>query len=542
MTTESGTPRAQGSIRDERLGRLAELDERILALIGERSSILAREAAWRRSKGKSATDPSLEKHLWKAFEAQAKKAGLDRRMARQVFNLLNLCPAEEARPQAARTTPYVLAPRRVPLDIDLPGPRSLALVRNWVALAAAANLPLRLAPVILNDPLVDLVKALNQAGAHLSWAQNEIVNQPGQGVQVEGKVLFTGDDPANLYLLIALCLAQAGRVKLTGGGGLKLMDAGPLNQMLPNLGARLVPLNPHSHGLPARLECGGDMAGEVSLPQDAPPEFAAALILAGWSYPQGLTLRFSPNTELTRHLRRAVWTLKAAGIQAELDETSCSVSSGVPRIPVEPDPPLDPVLTAYLLALPALADGRVELSGRFHPEDPVAAFVLERLDALGLDLDVREDSLAAKALRLPDHDIRIGQVPELLPLALVMALRAKRPVRILLPGDEPLPAAAEEFLTRLGANFEAGDGYVETSPSELSWSGVWTCPDPYFALGLALASFLKPGLAMDNPGVLTALWPQFLGLYNALPTGRSAPRPDKEKTDDDKPTRRRIKL
>ena len=85
--------------------------------------------------------------------------------------------------------------------------------------------------------------------------------------------------------------------------------------------------------------------------------------------------------------------------------------------------------------LPAVADGRVELSGAFQSKDPATAFVLERLDALGLDLELREGSVVSKALRLPDQDIRIGLVPEFLPLALVMALRAKRTVRVLLPGD-----------------------------------------------------------------------------------------------------------
>ena len=544
MTTESGTPRAEGSIRDERLGRLAELDERILKLIGERAAILTRESAWRRAKGKPATDPALEKHLWKEFEVQAKKAGIERRMARQIFNLLNLCSAEEARPQTFRATPYVLAPRREPVNIDLPGPRSLTLVRNWVALAAAANLPLLLSPVILNDPLVELVKSLNQAGAHLSWAQNEIRNQPGNGngLQVENKVLFAGDDPFNLYLLMALSLAHAGRVKLTGGPSLKLLDTGLLNLVLPRLGARLVPLNPHSHGLPARLECGGEMEPKVDLPAETPPEFAAALALAAWSYPQGLKLVFEPGSAVRRHLNMAVWTLNAAGIEARLDEVACVVPPGMPGIPATVDPPLDPILSAYLLALPAVADGRVELRGRFHAGDPAATFVLERLDALGLDLEMREDSVVSKALRLPDKDIRIGRVPELLPLALVMALRAKRPVKVYLPVDEHLAGMGEEFLARLGADFEHQDEAMVINPSELSWNEIWTCPSPHFALGLALASFVKPGLAIDNPGILTGLWPQFFGLYNALPSGRSTPRPDKEIPSDDAPSRRRIKL
>ena len=52
------------------------------------------------------------------------------------------------------------------------------------------------------------------------------------------------------------------------------------------------------------------------------------------------------------------------------------------------------------------------------------------------------------------------------------------------------------------------------------WEGVWTSPDPHTTLALALFSFLRPGIAIDNPGGLAFLWPRFWSVYNALPVVR----------------------
>ncbi len=50
---------------------------------------------------------------------------------------------------------------------------------------------------------------------------------------------------------------------------------------------------------------------------------------------------------------------------------------------------------------------------------------------------------------------------------------------------------------------------------------VWTAPSGLWACALAIAALARPhagrGLQLNNPGVLTELWPGFWSLYNALP-------------------------
>ncbi|MGE4552203.1 MAG: chorismate mutase [Desulfovibrionaceae bacterium] len=542
MTTKSGRPGPAPDIREKRLGQLAELDGQILELLGKRAALLAREAEWRRSRGKAGNDPALEKDLFNVWTETGRRLGLDRQLLRQLFNLTGLFVPSRARTDAPGTGAYGLAPRREPLALSLPGPRSLAATRAWVVLAAAANRDLALAPIILNDPLVDLVRALNQVGARLSWAEELVEHQSADapGLDFEGKVVFTGNDPFNLCVLVALALGDAGRVKLTGGPALKLLDTALFNVVLPRLGARIVPLNPRSSGLPARLEFGGEMAAEVELPAPMPPYFAAALALAAWSYPQGLHIRFTDSFEMRAALAPVVRVLNTAGVEARLEPGLCAVPHGSPHVPPGVDVPLDPVLSAYLLALPAFADGRCELTGRLDPDDPTAAFVLERLGALGLDLRRTETDVTTQALKLPEGDIILGRVPELFPLALAFALRARRPMTVQTPEDGAMDDLGEELLARLGADFSLEPGAFQVRPGALSWDAPWTCPTPHFALGLALAAFVKPGLSLENPGVLTALWPQFFAIYNGLPTGKPRPKPAVEKAD--APAKRRVRL
>jgi hypothetical protein len=60
---------------------------------------------------------------------------------------------------------------------------------------------------------------------------------------------------------------------------------------------------------------------------------------------------------------------------------------------------------------------------------------------------------------------------------------------------------------------------------------------------LALISFVRPGIALDNPGGLAALWPRFWALFNSLPVARDiAPAPKEPEKHDAKPKNRRVRI
>jgi 5-enolpyruvylshikimate-3-phosphate synthase len=538
MTTEYGKNNPAGQdIRKERLEELLDLDARILKLLVRRSQRLGKESTWRRSQGKQRIDTALEKSLWAEWENAGRSGDLPPRLLRQLFNLVNLFGQDDAKGRR-RADAYMLAPQRTPVAVSMTAPRCLRRTRLWMVLAAACGRPLALDAIILNDPFIELVKSLNQAGGSVSWIGDDRAEaQNSEGLVFEDKLIFAGDDALNFHLLLGLALGGAGRMKFSGGSGLKLLDLSAVNTVLPKLGARLVPLNPHGDGLPARLECGGDMAARVALPEFASPELAAGLALAAWSYPQGLVLDFSARPGLRSALVEVVEVLQAAGIDADLDDTTCRVAPGKPVFPESPVLPPDAALAAHLLALPIFADGKITLGGfrRADLEHPALA----ALGGLGADMQLDGDRLVCSALKLPEQDIDLGDAPELFPLGVALALRSRRELLVRAPHGADLDDAIQ-FLDHLGASYSAEEEGLRISPSELHWEGSWASPSPYFCLASALVSFLRPGIAIENPGMLTALWPQFWNLFNTLPSGRMKPKA--QEPENDAPTRRRIKI
>lgn len=544
---------------------LLDLDGKLIYMLSRRSKLVQRNA-----KGRQVLDRETEKRLWANFEEAARAQNLDQRMARQLFALLGSFGLETPEGRRSADKPFTMVPRSEAADIDISGPRSLALTRMLAVLAAATGQNLRLTGVVLNDPLIELVKGLNQAGAHLSWTDDRLESQPDAShksgreagefgpLRFEDILIFCGDEPFTLYALIAFALREAGRSKFAGGAELKLLDLRPLETLLPKLGARLASMNPRSRGLPVRLESGGDMAARIELAADTPPLFAQALALAAWSYPEGLRLALSADPAAAlmqaKALDEALEALALCGIKAKRQDNEYVVPAGKPKVPYAPELPLDSALAAYLLALPAFAGGVAKLSGTYVPPKALAA----DLAALGLAVETQKtDDASAVLLRsaplYTGVTLGMGADPDLLPLALALAVKAGGATVQLPAAGQPVHrAVAQELLDRLGAATEDKDGAIVVLPADsdpsrpagpLLWTGVWTSPSPHMTLALALLSFPMPGISIDNPGGLAALWPRFWACYNALPKVREvAPAPKETPIDDAKPKRRRVRV
>jgi 5-enolpyruvylshikimate-3-phosphate synthase len=192
------------------------------------------------------------------------------------------------------------------------------------------------------------------------------------------------------------------------------------------------------------------------------------------------------------------------------------------------------------LALPIFTDGKVTLTQT--PDNLTRHPALRQLAQLGVDLKDSGNTVTASAIKLPDQNIDMGHDPALLPLALALALRAKRELTVTLPDMEDAVDSARQFLDRMNATYVQNGDTITITPGKLSWDGTWASPDPYYCLGSALAAFVNPGIALENPGQLTSLWPQFWNIYNTLPTGKMKPPPTKEIRNNDKPKHRRIKV
>lgn len=530
----NGGPGKTEVIAQHRFNDVADLDAKLLGLLEKRSYLLKREGAWRKSRNKSLVDPKLEKQLRAAFEKEAGKLGLDAKLAKSLFSLFNQFALADKRSVVSEDG-YKLAPRREPVSASIAGPRSFVLTRLWQAMAASAGAETLLAPVTLNAPNKDMAKALKQAAGKVSWDDEEIRLDSGDGLVFEDAMVFVGEDTFNFYLLLALSLGHAGRCKFSGKPLLQLLDLAPMNRILPRLGARIVPMNPNNPGLPARLECGGVMDEEVSLPAEVDPDFAAALTLAAWSYAGGLVITDIPAKAIPA-VSQAVSVLTACGIEAELDGNTCRVSDGVPEVPEAPEIPLDLELASVLLAIPAFSGGEITVNGPW-PSSAEGDLVLEELEKLGLEI-IREPGRIAARMEgeLPKSaSIALGNVPGLYPLALAFGLGCGAAELL-----GKAPEEALEILDRLGVFYTEEEDKLCLQPGQGTWEYGWASPDPSWSLAAALIAYRHPGILLDNHGEVTRFWPEFWNFYNSLPTGKMKPKPVKEETASVK--RRRIKV
>jgi 5-enolpyruvylshikimate-3-phosphate synthase/chorismate mutase len=520
-------------VAQHRFTDISEIDAQILRLLEKRSFLIRKEGAWRKSRQKSLVDPKLEKLLRGSLDQTASELGLDAKLARSLFTLLNQFSLADARKKFTGDG-YKLAPRVEPVEAAITGPRSFRHTRMMLAMAASAGARTILAPVTMNAPNKDLAKALKQVGAPIHWDDDFIRNDGGSTLGFEGNMVFVGEDSFNFYLLLALALGHAGRCKFTGKPGLQLMDIAALNKVLPSLGARLVPMNPNNPGLPARLECGGVMDEAVTLPGSLDPDFAAALTLAAWSFPGGLTIK-GLGPDARERVAEAVEVLTGCGIKAALSGDTVTVSDGTPVIEAEPMLPLSVSLCSMLMALPIMAGGSINIQGTW-PSSDKAARVVKELTSLGLRIDMATENLiATKVADMPaGAAITLGHDPELRPLALALALKG---------GDATLQGAPDdtiiELLDRMGAAYEEAEDGITLKPGSKAWDGTWFSPDPIWSMGCALAAYAVPGIILENHGEVTSTWPEFWNFYNSLPSGKMKPKPVTEKTDD---TRRRIKI
>lgn len=521
-----------------------EIDRDILHLLLRRHNLLVRMRGSR-----PRLDPAEEKFLREAWQKAVARVSRDAGLSGRFFALMQEAaflprPATGGQERDAgggaasgteRREAFNLAPPRKPVKLSMTAPFACHEVRAWLFLAAASGQPVRLAPCLMNDPLVDLLKVLNQLGAALLREQEAVVARAAQPMGCPDKVLHVGDSTWNLFLLLAFYVGRPSRVKFLGETELRLADFSSMRHFLPQLGARFTNVIPRSSGLPARLECSGIIPGRVDLPADVPGELGAALLLGAPFFEHEFTLGLAQHPQREQIVAFVLPLLQSAGISVAEQEGAVSIQPGILHLPTEPALPVDAELAAFLLSLTMPLGGEVRLEGAW-PTGPEADAVWEVLRGMGVPLEKSGDAVSVR-LGAPQCATRLSAVPQamlerlssrLAPLPLALAAcaalegaEADVPVSALKALRCP-PVLAADFFAAVGLVLE--EERLRLNPEFVRddrEGAAWNAPSPAWALAMALAACSRPkrchGLRLGNPGILTALYPGFWSLYNALP-------------------------
>ena len=514
----------------EILAELIDLDRDVMKLLVRRAKLLNR---LRGGKDHAATPAAAraEKDVRTAWEKNATAFSRDEKFARQLFSLLQEVRVESHVDASARSG-FNLAPSRRPVTVNLPGPGSVTATRLLAVLASWFGNSLTLENILLNDPLMSTVKALNSAGAGFTWTvsaragEGTLRHTPsGSGVFLaRDKALYIGEDILGMYLMAFLAASQTGKARFTGGSGLKMADLSPLRRFLPTLGARLAHSVPKSNGLPGSVEASGQLPDYIVVPHELCREGLIALFcaVAAWRKKVSIDCAALPLPLFTATLAECLPVLRACSVTDSLNGTVVVLDATDANVSEHVACPLDPLLSAYLLALPGFAGGTVALAGKWDAGLPFATSAQELLQQNGLA--VQADAQGVRSAvdasgSVVAQPLDLSQVEDgLIPLGLAFAARQtwKQKAETLLP---LLPEAidmdiVEGFYAHVG--LACRDGKIMPGAPRDGKSS-WTSPSPEWSFAYALCSYDASNIQLTNPFVVTGLMPSFWALFNALP-------------------------
>lgn len=530
---------------------LAQIDEKLIFLLAKRTTLLARAATARRGKNLGITDADQEKTLWLVWRDSPKIEGLEPQMVKRIFHLANNLAYSRAENSPAAGKSLSLYPRRKPVNIDLDAPRDQILRSMLFFLGALNPVPLTTAPFQSNSISLELINALNLCGFNITIQDRQCRIDPTSSWSLDNKMLYAGQSRFHFYLLLSLALGRVTRVRYTGATKLKILDLRPVQELLPKLGARMTIVEPHSNGLPVRVEASGLIPAGVEIPAGVSRKFILALITAAATFEAPLTIRLHESYAGGKLLRKGIAFLQEFLPGLEFDGLTVS-------IPAEPivldggqvDIPIDPLMSLYLLVLPFFTDGQVVLRGKWPEHTPHLQNVMDILYEFGLRMTVDPDRITSRMGDRPQQLVLdITSCQEYLPLLLAMTFGLRGPCDITFdkPGVEM--EHAQDLLEALGEGYSLQPGLLRVGlPSARKpKTSPWQSPGPYWTLAGSLVSFTHPGFCLANADNIASAWPWFWKIFMNLPEPQHfirSPRED-EQTDaepDEAPRRRRIKV
>lgn len=508
------------------------------------------------------SEVQTEKQLRQAWEREAGKLSRDPKMVRQLFTLLQEVEVIQFNDVAETRGAFNLSPAPRPVDIALPGMPSQRELRLRVALAAALGAPCSLTVLVLSDTLSDFMKSLNQAGAELSYdtGAGTLICKQAERPQFADRVIYAGDDTLSFYLLSAMALCSPGKTKFTGAANLKIADFSIWRNTLPLLGSRLANMVPKSNGLPVHQECSAMFPQKIVLTESLPYDGVLALVLMSCTWDTPVTFEAGANPHLNAVMDELTPIFSDSNVNFSRNPGEVCIQPGA-TIHQKPLLPIDPFLTALLLAFPVIAGGRSAVSGAWDENNVDCKAFAAMFRAIGLNMIVSKMGIEGKigtGLALSeDKDALSVDLPALvtatrnldvahLPLSLVIfagIARSFGSAPLILTGRDGKSiefGLAQDFLGRLGFSIQQGDTpcIVPRADADSTSDLTWTSPDPVWAMAFSLGAYLRAGIKLTNPGIVAELMPAYWTFFNSLPVPSLVSKP--RDLVPEKPKRRRI--
>ncbi len=428
-------------------------------------------------------------------------------------------------------------PIATPLNAVVSLPGSKSLTNRALILAALANGQSTLAGALFSEDTERMIDALSTLGfavdADATHARIIVTGHGGHIPNPEGDI-HCGNSGTTIRFCAALASLGHGNVRFDGIDRMRERPIGALVDALRQVGGLFEyenkdgfpPLTVHGQGL---------KGGWVRFNRPESSQFVSAVMMVAPIAFRDTLIEVVGGLVSEPYVTMTAATMREFGVetlvQRDGDDTKIVVAapqnyqSGTYLI--EPDASN----ASYFLAAPAIAGGRVAVSGIGTDSVQGDARFVDVLEQMGCKIDRATDQLTVSrdpGSPLTGIDVDLNEMPDMVQTLAVVALFADGPTHIRnvanlrVKETDRLAALATE-LRKLAATIdEREDGLSITPPDKIANASIATYDDHRMAMSFALATLAANGIVIEEPECVAKTFPNFFDLWAQLLRGKSS--------------------
>lgn len=315
--------------------------------------------------------------------------------------------------------------------------------------------------------------------------------------------------------LTALCALRAGVSTIDGLEPLRKRPMFELHQSLQQLGANISWLGQQGC-LPVSVSRGASWGARLSVDASLSSQFTSSLMMIAPYMTNGLEIDLAENVVSRGYIEMTVGVMRAFGAETDFSGNTVWVSPGKysgTSYQVEPDASS----ASYPLAAVAISGGEVTIENLSRMSLQGDVGFIDVLAEMGCQISETTNGL--RLARNTDEtligvDVDMSQISDCVPTLAVVALFASGPTRIkgvgFIRSKESDRIGDLVFeLKKLGADISETPDGILIKPAPLKPASLNTHNDHRLAMAFALIQREKPGVVIENPGVVTKSWPGY---------------------------------
>jgi 3-phosphoshikimate 1-carboxyvinyltransferase len=410
----------------------------------------------------------------------------------------------------------VTLPRARDVDLRFTAPPSKSYThRALIAGALAEGESMLRSPLVAEDTLRTLA-ALRVLGVEIDDGEGSFRIRGTAGrLPAGGPVtLDLGNSGTSLRLLSSVALLAPREVTLDGSHRMRERPVGPLADALTVLGGDVRYRG--RTGFPPLAIRGVFRGGTVTVDGSISSQFASSLLLAGPCGREDLVLRIDPPPVSASYLDITADIMRSFGVEMERDGyTRFRVPAGKVYRGMDYRVEGDYSSASYLLALAAVAGGRVAVEGLFPHSAQGDRRFLEILAGMGCRVHIEADSVTVERTG-PLHgvEVEMSSAPDTVMTVSAVALFADSPTTLtgishLRYKESDRIRVMADRIRSLGGKAEVGEDWIRISPSTLHGGVIDPAGDHRIAMAFAVIGLGAGGVTVEHADCVAKSFPGF---------------------------------